>query len=135
MKLSHAVVLAAAGAWAVTAQADTSEKWAVSAEGGYQMLNNATDSAKAVFDGSTGGAVFGGSLRVSLTRSFFAGAGLLLAELEVFQSRPIAPTRDDTLEARRLDFELASLVAYVLLGWTVRASLITGTAPTGARRR
>ncbi len=80
MKLSHAVVLAAAGAWAVTAQADTSEKWAVSAEGGYQMLNNATDSAKAVFDGSTGGAVFGGSLRVSLTRSFFAGAGLHVFE-------------------------------------------------------
>jgi hypothetical protein len=76
MKLLPVVVLAGASAWALGAQAGTPEKWAVSAEGGYQMLNNATDSAKAVFDGSTGGGAFGGSLRLSLTRSFFAGAGL-----------------------------------------------------------
>jgi hypothetical protein len=75
MKLARGVVLAAA-ACASGVQAGAAEKWAVSFEGGYQGLNNATDSAKAVFDGSTSGRALGGSARLSLTRSFFVGAGL-----------------------------------------------------------
>lgn len=51
------------------------ELFSVSAEAGWLSLS-ASDSAKAVFDGSKGGAVFGGSLRYSITPSIFVGAGL-----------------------------------------------------------
>jgi opacity protein-like surface antigen len=48
--------------------------WAVSLDGGYRTLSSASRSAEAVFDGSTGGATFGGSVRFGLGRSFFVGA-------------------------------------------------------------
>ena len=51
------------------------ERYSLAFEAGYQGLNSASDSAKAVFDGSTGGTTLGGSLRVGLGRLFFVGAG------------------------------------------------------------
>jgi opacity protein-like surface antigen len=51
------------------------ERFSLAFEAGYQGLNSASDSAKAVFDGSTGGTTLGGSLRVGLGRLFFVGAG------------------------------------------------------------
>jgi len=51
------------------------ERFSLAFEAGYQGLNGASDSAKAVFDGSTGGTTLGGSARVSLGRLFFVGAG------------------------------------------------------------
>lgn len=51
------------------------ERFSLAFEAGYQGLNAASDSAKAVFDGSTGGTTFGGSARVGLGRLFFVGAG------------------------------------------------------------
>ena len=41
---------------------------------GYQDLTSASDSAKAVFDGSSGGVTFGGGLRYGLGSSLFVGA-------------------------------------------------------------
>ncbi len=56
--------------------AGAAERWAVSFEGGYQGLSSASNSAKAVFDGSTGGVTYGGSLRFGVSRHLFVGAGL-----------------------------------------------------------
>jgi hypothetical protein len=50
-------------------------EFGVSLEGGYFGMTNASKSAKAVFDGSSGGFTGGGSLRYVIGRSFFVGAG------------------------------------------------------------
>jgi hypothetical protein len=42
-------------------------------EGGWATLSNASQSAEAVFDGSSGGATFGASFRVGVGRSLFVG--------------------------------------------------------------
>jgi hypothetical protein len=47
----------------------------VSLEGGYFGMTNASKSAKAVFDGTSGGFTGGGSIRYVLARSFFVGVG------------------------------------------------------------
>jgi opacity protein-like surface antigen len=47
----------------------------VEAEGGYFSMTGAKDSAKAVFDGSSGGFIFGGALRMGLGRSFGLALG------------------------------------------------------------
>jgi opacity protein-like surface antigen len=46
----------------------------VEAQGGYHSLS-ASQSAKAVFDGSTGGATFGGALRYVLYKGFYIAGG------------------------------------------------------------
>lgn len=56
--------------------ARSAERFAVSFEGGFQSLSKASKSAKAVFDGSTGGITYGGSLRLGVSRNLFVGAGL-----------------------------------------------------------
>jgi hypothetical protein len=75
MRLHRVWALAAAWACAPAALGGTPERLALSFEGGYQGLNGASDSAKAVFAGSTGGGVFGGALRLGVGRSLFVGAG------------------------------------------------------------
>ena len=45
------------------------------AEGGYFSMTGAKDSAKAVFDGSSGGFILGGAFRVELGRSFGLALG------------------------------------------------------------
>jgi Outer membrane protein beta-barrel domain len=45
--------------------------WAVGVEGGYCDMTNASKSAKAIFDGSSGGGTIGGFLRFGFGRSFF----------------------------------------------------------------
>jgi len=56
--------------------ASAAERFSLSFEGGYQGLSSASKSAKAVFDGSTGGITFGGSVRLAVSRMLFVGAGL-----------------------------------------------------------
>jgi opacity protein-like surface antigen len=56
-------------------RAARAEGFAIGVEGGFYQMTNASNSAKAVFDGSSGGATFGGLARVDLGRSFFAGVG------------------------------------------------------------
>jgi opacity protein-like surface antigen len=48
--------------------------WGIGVEGGYSEMTNANKSAKAIFDGKTGGGTIGGFLRVGLGRSFFLEA-------------------------------------------------------------
>lgn len=48
--------------------------WGVGLEGGYAELTNASKSAKAIFDGSTGGGTVGGFIRLGLGQSFFVEA-------------------------------------------------------------
>ena len=48
---------------------------AIAAEGGYLALSSAKKSAQAVFDGSSGGGTFGGSVRFAIDKGFFIAAG------------------------------------------------------------
>jgi opacity protein-like surface antigen len=48
--------------------------FALDLAGGWQDLTSAKDSAKAVFDGSSGGATFGGGLRYEFGNGLYAGA-------------------------------------------------------------
>lgn len=67
--LTAAVLLAAYAAPAAAREV------AVSLEGGWAALTNASQSAQAVFDGASGGPTFGASLRVGVTRSLYVGVG------------------------------------------------------------
>jgi outer membrane protein W len=51
-----------------------SAEWAVGADGGYFAMTNSPKSAKAIFDGSNGGATFGGFFQLGLGSSFFVAA-------------------------------------------------------------
>jgi opacity protein-like surface antigen len=53
------------------------EGFAIALDGGYYDMTNASQSAKAVFDGSSGGFTFGAFLRMALglDQSWFVGAG------------------------------------------------------------
>ena len=51
-----------------------SADWAVGADGGYFSMTNSPDSAKAIFNGSQGGATFGGFFQLGLGSSFFVSA-------------------------------------------------------------
>ena len=48
--------------------------WAVGVEGGYSQMTNASKSAKAIFNGPSGGGTVGGFIRFGLGRSFFLEA-------------------------------------------------------------
>jgi opacity protein-like surface antigen len=48
--------------------------WGIGVEGGYSEMTNANKSAKAIFDGKTGGGTIGGFVRVGLGQSFFLEA-------------------------------------------------------------
>jgi hypothetical protein len=48
--------------------------WAVGVEGGYSDMTNAPKSAKAIFDGTTGGGTVGGFVHLGLGQSFFLEA-------------------------------------------------------------
>ena len=48
--------------------------WAIGVEGGYTEMTNASKSAKAIFDGKTGGGTIGGFVHVGLGQSFFLEA-------------------------------------------------------------
>ncbi len=65
--LAAALVLAGAGPAAAI-------DWAVGVEGGYSDMTNAPKSAKAIFDGSSGGGTVGGFIRFGLGQSFFVEA-------------------------------------------------------------
>lgn len=71
MKSLAATVLLAAACAAPAAAREV----AVSLEGGWADLTSASQSAKAVFDGASGGPTFGASLRVGVTRSLYVGVG------------------------------------------------------------
>jgi hypothetical protein len=49
--------------------------FAICGDAGYYDMTNASNSAKAVFDGSSGGFAFGGLARLDVGTSFFAGVG------------------------------------------------------------
>ncbi|HEV7503032.1 MAG TPA: outer membrane beta-barrel protein [Vicinamibacteria bacterium] len=68
-----AIVLAAMAGALLATSADAADL-AVGAEGGYFAMTNAQNSAKAIFDGSTGGGTFGGFLHVGLGERFFVEA-------------------------------------------------------------
>jgi hypothetical protein len=66
----------------------------VTLEGGYQDLTLARRSASTVFDGSHGGAAFGGSLRFTVFGGAFAGVGVRYFRKEgqrVFLTSPDGP--------------------------------------------
>jgi hypothetical protein len=67
---------------------------ALTLEGGYQDLTQARRSAAAVFDGSRGGAAFGGSLRLTVRGGAFVGVGARYFRKEgqrVFLTDPEGP--------------------------------------------
>lgn len=82
--------LTVAAAAAPAAAADI----AFGVEGGWQDLTASRKSAKAVFDGSSGGATFGAMARYGLGRRFFVAAGARWFEKtgeRVFTSGALAP--------------------------------------------
>jgi hypothetical protein len=63
-----AAVLLLAGAGQASAD------WALGADGGYFKMSNAPKSAKAIFNGSSGGGTVGGFFQLGLGQSFFVSA-------------------------------------------------------------
>jgi hypothetical protein len=74
MNLATRRTLALLSVMVVAAAVPVSADWAVGAEGGYFAMTNASKSAKAIFDGSSGGGTFGGFVQIGLGRSFFVSA-------------------------------------------------------------
>jgi hypothetical protein len=71
---SRALPLLAAALVLVSASQARAIDWAIGIEGGYSDMTNAPKSAKAIFDGSSGGGTVGGFLRLGLGQSFFVEA-------------------------------------------------------------
>jgi hypothetical protein len=63
-----ALVLLLAGAGPASAD------WAIGADGGYFAMTNSPNSAKAIFNGSSGGGTYGGFFQFGLGSSFFVAA-------------------------------------------------------------
>jgi len=59
----------------LAAPAARAQSFGFEVEGGYFDMTGAKDSAKAVFDGSSGGFIFGGAVRMGLGRSFGLSLG------------------------------------------------------------
>jgi hypothetical protein len=75
MRRATVLLLAAGLGLAGGARAAAAGEFGVSLEGGYFGMTNASKSAKAIFDGTSGGFTGGGSIRYVLARSFFLGVG------------------------------------------------------------
>ena len=80
---------------AVAPQGARAGGFAVGAEGGYYDMTSAANSAKAVFDGKSGGVAFGALVRKDLGTSLFAGVGARMFRKDgerVFVAGPSAPS-------------------------------------------
>jgi opacity protein-like surface antigen len=91
------------------------EQFAIGVEGGYYDMTNARNSAKAIFDGTAGGPVFGGFARMDLGRSLFVGAGA-----RVFQKtgeRAFAADKDSPPFRLGHPLKVRVLPVYALLGY------------------
>ena len=75
MRRATVLLLATGLAFAGGARGAAAGEFGVSLEGGYFGMTNASKSAKAIFDGTSGGFTGGGSIRYVLARSFFLGVG------------------------------------------------------------
>jgi outer membrane protein with beta-barrel domain len=69
----HAVAFAAA-VLLLAGAGQTSADWALGVDGGYFAMTNAEKSAKAIFNGSSGGGTIGGFFQLGLGQSFFVSA-------------------------------------------------------------
>jgi opacity protein-like surface antigen len=68
--------------------------WAIGADGGWFAATNWPESAKAIFDGTSGGATYGGFLRLGLGESFFVSGHVRYFQREgerVFVAAPGSP--------------------------------------------
>ncbi len=118
MKIAHAIL--ATLVLAAPANPARAQPFGVEAEGGYFSLAGAKKSAQAVFDGSSGGATFGGALRYVHRKAFYLAAGARYWSKEgerVFAASATAPVQ-------RLGFPLS-----------VRLIPITGTLGYRFRNR
>jgi hypothetical protein len=70
----HAILAFATAALLAAGAGPARADWAIGAEGGYFAMTNAPNSAKAIFNGSTGGGTIGGFLHFGLGESFFVEA-------------------------------------------------------------
>lgn len=71
------------------------EGFAVGVEAGYYDMTSASNSAKAVFDGKSGGLAFGALVRTDVGTSFFAGVGARMFRKDgerAFVAGPNAPS-------------------------------------------
>jgi hypothetical protein len=71
---SRALTILAAALFLAGAGPAAALDWAIGVEGGYSEMTNASKSAKAIFDGKTGGGTIGGFVHVGLGQSFFLEA-------------------------------------------------------------
>jgi len=71
---SRALPALAAAVFLAGASRAAALDWAIGVEGGYFDMTNAPKSAKAIFDGKTGGGTVGGFVHLGLGQSFFLEA-------------------------------------------------------------
>jgi hypothetical protein len=107
--------------------------YSVAAEGGYFDMSNAKKSAKAIFDGSSGGFTGGGSFRLALGRRspLFVGVGAHFFSRtgeRVFVAQP-----NGTVFRLGHPLKLRLVPVYALVGWTfLRDSALTPYVAVGA---
>ena len=89
--------------------------WAVGAEGGYFAMTNASRSAKAIFNGSSGGGTWGGFVQVGVSQSFFV-SGHVRSFSRTGERVFVA---DPGSQVFRLGHPLTIrlIPAYVMVGW------------------
>ena len=91
------------------------EGFAIALEGGYYDMTNASKSAKAVFDGSSGGFTYGAFLRTGLGRSWFVGAGARMFRKD--GERAFAADKDSPAFTLGHPLKVRVLPVYALLGY------------------
>jgi len=94
------------------------EGFAIGVEGGFYDMTNASNSAKAVFDGKSGGPTFGGLARVDLGRSFFVGVGARLFRKD--GERAFVADKDGPAFSLGHPLKVRVLPVYGLLGYRLR---------------
>ena len=91
------------------------EGFAIALEGGYYAMSNASNSAKAVFDGSSGGFTYGAFVRTGLGRSWFVGVGARMFRKD--GQRAFAADKDSPAFTLGHPLKVRILPVYGLVGY------------------
>src|SRR5262245_25571998 len=101
--------------FALAPRSARAEGFAIALEGGYYDMTNASKSANAVFDGSSGGATFGAFVRTGLGRSWFVGVGA--RRFSKTGERAFAADKDSPPFSLGHPLEVRVLPVYALVGY------------------
>lgn len=107
--------VATLGILTAAAPSARAEGFAIALEGGYFDMTNASNSAQAVFDGSSGGFTYGAFLRTGLGRSWFVGAGARVFRKD--GQRAFAADKDSPAFTLGHPLKVRVLPVYALAGY------------------